>query len=279
MRRKTIDTLQYLQYMLEPSEETMLGNCTLSSIRVSLDKGIFNILSESNTPLSLSELAARTSADPVLLGRFPRHQASLGCIEETEKNEFTASNLTRNLSIPAVQAGFYFFKNVLDPAFQAIPEYLAARKYQNPNSLLDAPFNAACTEKCFSFLPIDKESADWPRDKPVFVDQRFPQLPGKVILQDLPAVVEEAKVDGDVEVMGYDFFTLQPMKGAKYYYLRAVLQDHTDEKCLEILKQIADAMTEKSTLLIDDIVVPNKNVLLAKGGLTMQKITTYTHSF
>jgi demethylsterigmatocystin 6-O-methyltransferase len=36
------------------------------------------------------------------------------------------------------------------------------------------------------------------------------------------------------------------------------MQDHADDKCLEILKNIADAMTNESTLLLDEIVVPNK---------------------
>jgi hypothetical protein len=42
----------------------------MASIRVSLDLGVFNMLSESDKPISLKDLATRTSADPVLLGRY-----------------------------------------------------------------------------------------------------------------------------------------------------------------------------------------------------------------
>ncbi|KAI9707878.1 MAG: hypothetical protein M1820_004484 [Bogoriella megaspora] len=172
---------------------------------------------------------------------------------------------------------------------------------------------------CFSFLPIEEECKDWPSDKPVFVDvgggtgqqcmalkEKFPRLPGRVILQDLSAPIEEASVSNGVEKMVYDFFTPQPVKGARYYYLRAIMHDHADDKCLEILKNVAGAMTEASTILLDEIVVPDKNVewfvtqtdlgmlvqfssmertekhwreLLAEAGLKVQKITTYTHAF
>ena len=94
--------------------------------------------------------------------------------------------------------------------------------------------------------------------------------------------------------------------GAKYYYLRAIMHDHADDKCLEILKNVADAMTEESTILLDEIVVPDSNVewyvtqtdlammvqfsstertegqwrkLLSNAGLKIKSITTYTHSF
>lgn len=96
------------------------------------------------------------------------------------------------------------------------------------------------------------------------------------------------------------------ISGAKYYYLRAILHDHADDKCLEILKNVVDAMSDESFLLLDEIVVPNENVewyvtqtdlammvqfssmertehhwreLLAKAGLLVQSITTYTYGF
>ena len=84
------------------------------------------------------------------------------------------------------------------------------------------------------------------------------------------------------------------------------MHDHADDKCLEILKNVVDAMTDESTLLLDEIVVPNKKVdwyvtqtdlammvqfsatertedhwrhLLKKAGLTVNSITTYTYAF
>jgi len=38
------------------------------------------------------------------------------------------------------------------------------------------------------------------------------------------------------------------------------MQDHFDDKCLAILKNVVDAMSDESTLLLDEMVVPDKNV-------------------
>lgn len=84
------------------------------------------------------------------------------------------------------------------------------------------------------------------------------------------------------------------------------MHDHADQKCLEILKNIVDAMSQESILLLDEIVVPDENVdwfvtqtdlammvqfsstertegqwrkLLSEACLTVKSITTYTHSF
>ena len=38
--------------------------------------------------------------------------------------------------------------------------------------------------------------------------------------------------------------------------MRNILHDYSDEKCVEILRQIMPAMTEDSAILIDEIVIP-----------------------
>ncbi|KAA6408781.1 MAG: O-methyltransferase [Lasallia pustulata] len=91
---------------------------------------------------------------------------------------------------------------------------------------------------------------------------QFPHLPGRYVLQDLYAL----KLNGatkhpeGVELMAYDFFTPQPIKGARFYYFRNIFHDWPDEKCAEILRNLVPAMDpEYSTLLIDDFVLPTKN--------------------
>lgn len=81
---------------------------------------------------------------------------------------------------------------------------------------------------CFDCYPFDKECQDWPSEKPLFVDvgggagyqtasliERFPDLPGRLILQDLAKPIEDAKavVSSKVELMVHDFFHPQPVKG------------------------------------------------------------------
>ncbi|GES61575.1 putative O-methyltransferase [Aspergillus terreus] len=93
---------------------------------------------------------------------------------------------------------------------------------------------------------------------------QFPHLPGRYVLQDLPESVAAvtAKLAG-VEVMAYDFFTPQPVKGARFYYFRNVFHNWPDEKCAEILRNVVPAMDpEYSSLLIDDYVLPSKGAQL-----------------
>lgn len=45
------------------------------------------------------------------------------------------------------------------------------------------------------------------------IKERFPNLPGKMILQDLPDTVKEAQQVPNMQVMAHDFFTEQPVKG------------------------------------------------------------------
>lgn len=45
-------------------------------------------------------------------------------------------------------------------------------------------------------------------------------------------------------------------QGAKFYYLRHILHDWTDEDCVKILKNIVPAMGSESKIVIDEIVFP-----------------------
>lgn len=44
--------------------------------------------------------------------------------------------------------------------------------------------------------------------------------------------------------------------GARAYYLRNIMHDWPDDKCVIILQQIMKAMNKKSVILIDDMVIP-----------------------
>ncbi|KAJ5674339.1 uncharacterized protein N7477_004273 [Penicillium maclennaniae] len=129
--------------------------------------------------------------------------------------------------------------------------------------------------KCFGLYPFDEESKGWPSDKPLFVDvgggagyqtaafkEKYPNLPGRVVLQDLPEPVEDAKsvVPTDVERMVHNFFEPQPIKGAKYYYMRMILHDHTDENSKKILSNLVPALEKDSLILLDEMVLPSEHV-------------------
>lgn len=56
--------------------------------------------------------------------------------------------------------------------------------------------------------------------------QRYPKLPGKLMVQDLPIVIDDVKnLPPGVEAMKHDFFDPEPIKNAKAYYFRNVFCD------------------------------------------------------
>ncbi|KAF2267964.1 S-adenosyl-L-methionine-dependent methyltransferase [Lojkania enalia] len=89
---------------------------------------------------------------------------------------------------------------------------------------------------------------------------KFPSLPGRIIVQDIPETLDRAPATEGIEFMVQDFFSPQEVKDAKLYYLRHVLHDWTDEDCVKILKNIAPAMGPESRVVIDEVVLPDMNV-------------------
>jgi hypothetical protein len=87
----------------------------------------------------------------------------------------------------------------------------------------------------------------------------YPDLQGRVILQDLPQVVREinpSKVS--FEIMPHDFFTPQPVHGARFYHFRRILHDWSDKECKRILTNVAKGFKKGySTLLLTELVLPD----------------------
>ncbi|KAI9713802.1 MAG: hypothetical protein M1820_000532 [Bogoriella megaspora] len=85
------------------------------------------------------------------------------------------------------------------------------------------------------------------------------ELPGRCILEDLPGTIENIKDSPPkgCEMTGYDFFTPQPIKGARAYFFRAIAHDWSDKKCRELFGNTVAAMDkEYSRILIEDFVLP-----------------------
>lgn len=88
--------------------------------------------------------------------------------------------------------------------------------------------------------------------------RKHPDAPGRLILQDLPVVIGQVgALHERVERMAYDFYTEQPVVGARAYYMHSVLHDWPDDVCARILARVAAAMTPGySRLLINENVIP-----------------------
>ncbi|KAI9702721.1 MAG: hypothetical protein M1820_006105 [Bogoriella megaspora] len=121
--------------------------------------------------------------------------------------------------------------------------------------------------------PIKSYTASWDPQLPVFVDvggnvgrscalfkSHFPEVPGRVILQDLGHTLTQAMQTPGVETIAHDIFEPQPVKGAKFYHLGWILHNLNDEKCKQILHNIKSAMTAPSVLLINDMILSETGV-------------------
>ena len=101
-----------------------------------------------------------------------------------------------------------------------------------------------------------------------------PSMPGRLILQDLPTTIQSldpaALALQGIEPMGHDFFTLQPVHGAKTYYLKMCLHDWPDAQCIQILSQLKPALKPGySRILLNEIVIPDEKAGWFETGVDM----------
>jgi hypothetical protein len=105
--------------------------------------------------------------------------------------------------------------------------------------------------------------------------RKHPDVPGRLVLQDLPVIIGQIKsLDEKVERMEYDFYTEQPVKGSRVYFMHSILHDWTDEICLKILANVTAAMKPGySKLLINENVIPDTGADWEQTCLDMMMLT------
>ena len=127
--------------------------------------------------------------------------------------------------------------------------------------------------------------------------RKHPNLPGRLVLQDLPAVIEEAKTSGldeSILPMNHDFFAEQPVlgvsaaltqfhylidPGARAYYMHSCLHDWPDSKAYEILTKLKPALQRGySKLLINENVIPNQGAHWLSTALDMIMMAGFSSS-
>lgn len=169
-------------------------------------------------------------------------------------------------------------------------DFLSSEPYYQKafNTTMTASFRRK-GQSWFSFFPVEEKLRVEDSTAPLLVDigggkgedilafrDKFPHLPGKIILQDLPVVVEGVQdTTPPVEVQGYNFFDKQPVKGGKAYYLRTVLHDWPDTQALQILARVREAMAPDSLLLINEVLVPETNRSLCSVVADLAMMTSY----
>ncbi|KAL6718617.1 hypothetical protein ACLMJK_002851 [Lecanora helva] len=109
------------------------------------------------------------------------------------------------------------------------------------------------------------------------VSKRFPDISGRLILEDLPAVIDDIKeLDPRIEKMKVDMFEPQVVKGALIYHLHFVVHDWPDEPAAKILQSIASAMTPNySRILIREFILPDVNCPLVAIGADLSMMMSH----
>ncbi|KAB8213402.1 S-adenosyl-L-methionine-dependent methyltransferase [Aspergillus novoparasiticus] len=101
--------------------------------------------------------------------------------------------------------------------------------------------------------------------------EKFPDLIGRLVLQDLPKAVASAPSEEAIEAMGYNFLDPQPVKGARAYYFRAIFHDWPDYICHKILINTISAMNaEYSRIIITDFALPDKGAALLQASIDIK---------
>ncbi|OJI99513.1 hypothetical protein ASPVEDRAFT_125078 [Aspergillus versicolor CBS 583.65] len=278
------------------------GPLQVALTKIAIDLDIFRILKESESPVTLAELAEKTGAAPRLLGRILRSQAAFGLIKDTASQEYTSSAFTDVFVNPDAAGTIAQLFDISGPCTQVLPDYLAETGYKEIVSNKECPFQKAFNtdQTLFEWMPqhpkhmkslghlmalqrpeiwvdhfpVLEQLGDFPSaEKTLMVDigggfgqqskalrAKFPELPGKVIVQDIPQTLAAAQPAEGVELVEHNFFKPQPIHGAKFYYLRHVLHDWPDQQCIEILQQIIPALGPQSRILIDEVVIPATGV-------------------
>ncbi|KAI1744961.1 S-adenosyl-L-methionine-dependent methyltransferase [Xylaria scruposa] len=187
--------------------------------------------------------------------------------------QFFRENKYANITNPAVLP-FHQGQNTTEPAFNWINErpdvlksfmgWMAGQRDGLPTFLSTVDFNAEFAKGAEASTPVFVDVGGSMGHQCIAVKQKYPELVGRVVLQDLPETIEKVKVNPlpgfeQIEAMEYDFFTPQPLRGARAYYFRNVLHDWPDAKCIEILQNIKPAMTAESRILIDEMILPEKD--------------------
>ena len=125
------------------------------------------------------------------------------------------------------------------------------------------------------------------------LSSRFPDLPGRLVVQDLPRTFEDYTTPKGIEAMPYDIFTKQPIEGwshlawsllrtddkssptnvyveARAYFFRSVFHDWPESRCHDILAHTARPMKAGySRLLIEDLVLPDRGADMRQASVDM----------
>ncbi|KAI0167667.1 O-methyltransferase [Pestalotiopsis sp. NC0098] len=261
-------------------------------VRIAQEKGILQAL-VTNGRSTAQELSKATGADELLIVRIMRLLSIIAIVDEVGPSTYQANETTEFSVKKGILGDVKYYTDIvlkicsnMGPIAAASNGEIDAHNFTFGKSMFEytaenpeygkafddfmTARRAATWDKWFDIFPVREKVKPNDVGDVLLVDvaggqgywsqqfrQEFTEYPGRIIVQDQPHVI--TKLDG-IETMAYDFFTPQPIEGAKFYYFKQILHNWDDEKSRSILTNTAAAMNKDSTILINDYVLPEEKV-------------------
>ncbi|KAK8024959.1 S-adenosyl-L-methionine-dependent methyltransferase [Apiospora arundinis] len=271
-----------LEAPFETMQRLVYSPLPLVAARIGQDCHLFSTLAkgQGQCPTDLTTLSCASGLEPRILESIMDYLCTQGMALEEEPHRYLPTPMSRLLLVPLFgDAVTHFHDNCL-PGFAALHRAL---KEPRKASLTAFKLGQHTDEDFYTWMethPTNQatfhrfmEAHDAGPTEVMIVDvgggngsqcaglkKAWPDMPGKMILQDKPQVLERALDIEGMEKMGHDFMMEQPVKNkdARAYYFRQIMHNYDDEICITILKAHLDAMGKNSVILIDDKVLPDE---------------------
>ncbi|RAL09103.1 putative hydroxyindole O-methyltransferase [Aspergillus homomorphus CBS 101889] len=279
-----------------------------ATIRIAVDTKLFQLLRDADEAgLSPADLAQKTGVDVVLLQRLTRHLVAMYLISFRD-GVFYGTPLSNQLAAENYQDSISFCYDTARPSFNKFPDYFQQTEYKSPViGSLNGPFQHAHSTQlhffewlttnppnlkhfnsfmsayragkanCISDVLLVDVGGGSGHDVAHFIAQ-YPTHPGRVVLQDREPVISalEATSLSLYTASAHDFFTPQPICGARAYYLHSILHDWDDERGVQILRNLVPALRRGySRVLFNEIVVSEERPTLAATSMDMMMLAHF----
>ncbi|CAJ2505076.1 Uu.00g124700.m01.CDS01 [Anthostomella pinea] len=247
----------------------------LVTARIAQDKKLLSALAANEDGADLEALAQESQLNGGVVESTMEYLCTQNMAKLSETGHYRATKLTHFLLAPLVtDAVTHFHDNVL-PALNSLNAVLSAPEknvtaFQQGHRTSDDFYTWMEThpvqqgaffrfmEAQFASLPTWLDVVEFQSEFAQDTTSKFPDLTGRVNLQDRPDVLAKALEVESLERMRYDFMTEQPVHGARAYYFRQIMHNHDDDTCVAILRAQLPAMSAHSVIIIDEKVLPDR---------------------
>ncbi|CZT10293.1 related to O-methyltransferase [Rhynchosporium agropyri] len=297
-----------LRLYYQPAQNAML--------RLAVELGLPHALVEAKT-MNAEELAVKSGADKLFIVRIMRLLIAIDIVDETGEEQYSATPITEALASETWTSAARFTNDTLVPTYAKILEYYRDTGFRSSEKTaieyavgadfwtwvkghpsLHKDFHLYMrgrkdgSRRWLDYFPVATQVGDLStaKDSVTLVDvggnfghdlklfrESFPNLPGRLVLMDLPEVLQANPdpLEG-IEKVDYDFFTQQPIIGAKFYIFRSICHDWPDKDCVKFLTNTIRAMKPGySRLLINERVLPNVGAELQSTVMDIAMMTYY----